>query len=44
MHIDITKRKVATRKRTYQVAFDPEEDADFGKDVCISKRLKIESQ
>lgn len=44
IHIDITKRKKASRKRTFQVAFNPEEDADFCKDVSISKRLKLESQ
>lgn len=43
-HIDVSKRKAPTKKRSYNVAFSIETDRDFGKKACSISRQRLDQR
>ena len=41
MHIDVTKRKAAKKKRTYEVVFTPNLDESFNRPLIKAKRILL---
>ena len=41
VHIDVSKRKAAKNKRTYEVAFSPANDPCFNKQFVRCKRIRM---
>ena len=41
VHIDVSKRKPAKKKRTYEVAFKPNDDPLFNQPMLKAKRIML---